>query len=100
MVQGHVDGTGRIAATTKEKNALLVRFTAPKKLLRYIVEKGFIAIDGVSLTVVGTDATGFTVTLIPFTRKHTVLGAKKPGDTVNLEIDIMAKYAERLARKG
>ena len=99
MVQGHVDGTGHVASVKREKNALLVRFTAPKKILRYVVEKGFIAIDGVSLTIVGEDAKGFTVTLIPFTRTHTALGAKQSGDTVNLEIDIMAKYAERLARK-
>ncbi len=100
MVQGHIDGTGRIASITAEKHALLVRFTAPKKILRYVVEKGFIAIDGVSLTIAGAEAKGFTVTLIPFTRRHTALGAKQPGNTVNLEIDIMAKYAERLALKA
>lgn len=99
MVQGHVDGTGTIAAITKEKNALLIRFTAPGKILRYVVEKGFIAIDGVSLTVVRVDGRGFTVTLIPFTRTHTVLGSKRVGHHANLEIDVMAKYAERLAKR-
>ncbi len=95
LVQGHIDGTGTLLSANPEGEALLLRFAAPPDILRYIVEKGFIAVDGVSLTVVNFDSESFRISLVGFTRRHTTLGEKQPGDTVNLEADIMAKYAER-----
>ena len=96
VVQGHVDATGAIESVAQEGEALLLRFRAPPSIMRYVVEKGFIAVDGVSLTVVDCDDRSFRVTLIPFTRDNTILGSKAAGDAVNLEADIMAKYVERL----
>lgn len=96
MVQGHVDDTGEVAWTKVDGNSVRVGFKTPSSLMRYIVEKGFIAIDGVSLTIVDVSVDGFSVALIPYTRKHTTFSERKAGDTVNLEADVMAKYAERL----
>ena len=96
VVQGHVDATGAIESVAQEGEALLLRFRAPPSIMRYVVEKGFIAVDGVSLTVVDCDDRSFSVTVIPFTRDNTILGSKAAGDAVNLEADIMAKYVERL----
>ena len=96
LVQGHVDGVATIERITPEGNASIVRFQLPGKLARYVTEKGFIAVEGVSLTVVGAGDDWFSVTLIPFTGEHTNLGAKAAGDTVNIEVDILAKYVERL----
>ena len=96
LVQGHVDGVAHIERITPEGNASIVRFQLPGKLARYVTEKGFIAVEGVSLTVVGAGDDWFSVTLIPFTGEHTNLGAKTPGDPVNIEVDILAKYVERL----
>ena len=96
LVQGHVDGVATIERITPEGNASMVRFQLPGKLARYVTEKGFIAVEGVSLTVVGAGDDWFSVTLIPFTGEHTNLGAKAAGDTVNIEVDILAKYVERL----
>ena len=96
LVQGHVDGVATIERITPEGNASIVRFQLPGKLARYVTEKGFIAVEGVSLTVVGAGDDWFSVTLIPFTGEHTNLGAKTPGDPVNIEVDILAKYVERL----
>ena len=98
IVQGHVDGTGSVGAVAHEGDALLMTVEAPPGLMRYVVEKGCVAVDGTSLTVVNCDRAKFVVTLIPYTRDNTVLGSRKPGDRVNLEIDIVAKYVERLAR--
>jgi riboflavin synthase len=95
LVQGHVDGTGRISAIRPEGSAAIFRFTTPPEIQRYLVEKGFIAIDGVSLTITGLGPDYFEVSVIDFTRRNTVLQYRRPGDAVNLEIDIMAKYAER-----
>lgn len=95
FVQGHVDGTGRISAITPDGDAIMVRFSAPAEVARYIVQKGFIAVDGVSLTVVASYPDGFSVTLIPVTRANTNFRARKVGDAVNLEVDILAKYVER-----
>ena len=103
LVQGHVDGVGQLLSVTPEPGAVLARFSSPEKLGRYIVEKGFIAVDGVSLTVVTCDATTFTVSLVGYTRHNTNLGAKNIGDQVNVEVDIIAKYVEKLqqpASKG
>jgi riboflavin synthase len=91
LVQGHVDAVGEIVSPAPD---LRVRMPAP--LLRYVVEKGSITVDGISLTVVEPLADGFTVALIPHTTAVTTLGAKGPGDEVNLEVDVIAKYAERL----
>ena len=99
-VQGHVDDTGKILSVKPEESALLVRISAPSKLLRYIVNKGFIAVDGVSLTVITPDAFSFMVSLVTFTREQTTLSARKPGDVVNLEVDVIAKYVERLQQKS
>ena len=97
FVQGHVDGLGRIESVVHEGIARVVRIEAPSELLRYIVEKGSIAVDGVSLTVADVDAEGFTVSLIPETVERTTLAAAAPGRAVNLEVDVLAKYVERLA---
>ncbi len=96
IVQGHVDGTGVVDSVTSEGLARLVRIGAPPELLRYVVEKGSIAVDGISLTVVEDRADGFTVAVIPHTAEVTTLGIRRPGDRVNLEVDLMAKYAEKL----
>ena len=100
LVQGHVDATGALAEITPDGDAVLVCYTTPSEVLRYVVEKGFIAIDGASLTVVGRGPDWFSVTLIPHTSATTVLGARRVGDRVNLEADILAKYVERLVRGG
>ena len=96
IVQGHVDGTGTISEITADGEALMVRMDVPPQVARYIVEKGFIAVDGASLTVVHCDEMGFSVTVIPHTRDHTIFGSRRVGDAVNIEIDILAKYVERL----
>ena len=98
FVQGHVDGTGQIQSLASEGKATIVRFKAPKELMRYIVEKGFIAVDGTSLTVVDCNADSFSVSLVGYTKQHTILGYKQAGDTVNLEVDILAKYVENLTK--
>ena len=99
LVQGHVDATGRVLMLTPEADALKVSYWATPEVMRYIVSKGFIAVDGVSLTVVDCDVTSFQVSLVGFTRSHTILAQRRPGDLVNLEVDIIAKYVERLTGK-
>ena len=96
IVQGHVDGGGSIAATREDGIALVVTVAAAPELLRYVAEKGSIAVDGVSLTVSRVDDQGFDVWLIPETTQRTNLGGAALGRTVNLEVDILAKYVERL----
>jgi len=96
IVQGHVDATVTVESIEVEEEALLMKFQAPKSVMRYVVEKGFIAIDGTSMTVVNCDIQSFVVTVIPYTRENTVLGERKVGDRVNLEVDIIAKYVESL----
>ena len=98
LVQGHVDDTGRVVSITREGEATLIRFEAPHEVMRYVMEKGFIAVDGVSLTVVTKDASSFQVSVVDFTRKHTTLGSRRVGDLVNLEVDIIAKYVEQLSQ--
>ena len=97
IVQGHVDGTATVESIRHEGDALLVAFRAPQSIMRYIVEKGFVAVDGTSLTVVNCDSQSFLVTIIPYSRDNTVLGTRRVGDSVNVEADIIAKYVERLA---
>ncbi|MEI6448248.1 MAG: riboflavin synthase [Actinomycetes bacterium] len=99
IVQGHVDGTGEVTKAREDGNALVVTVLCPPDLLRYIVEKGSIAVDGVSLTVAAVDGEGFDVWLIPETRENTRIGSAVPGMRVNLEVDILAKYVEKLIAK-
>ena len=96
IVSGHIDGTGTIASQKREDNAVWVKIKTPAPLLRYIVEKGSIAIDGVSLTVAAMTDTDFSVSIIPHTGAQTILLGKKPGDPVNLECDVIGKYVEKL----
>lgn len=96
IVQGHVDGTGRIMSTKPEGDSIIFRIRVPKRLNRYIVEKGFVAVDGISLTVVKRSASSFTIAVIPYTLVNTNLASLSVGDRVNLEADILAKYVESL----
>ena len=96
-VQGHVDGIGRIRSVDTEGDGRRVWVDAPAEILRYCVEKGSVAVDGVSLTVAGLDDEGFAVALVPHTLEVTTLGSAAAGDEVNLEADVLAKYVERLA---
>ena len=91
LVQGHVDAVGEVVAPVPD-----LRVRMPDHLLRYVIEKGSITVDGVSLTVVEPLADGFTVAVIPHTAEVTTLGVRRPGDLVNLEVDVIAKYTERL----
>ncbi|MEX1018247.1 MAG: riboflavin synthase [Litorilinea sp.] len=96
FVQGHVDGTGVITAFRADGDALWMTIQAPDTLMRYIVAKGFIALDGVSLTVVDVFESGFTVTLVAYTQQQIMLSRQKIGYQVNLEVDILGKYVEKL----
>ncbi len=96
IVQGHVDGVGAVESLEDEGFARLVRVAAAPETLRYVVEKGSIAVDGVSLTVVSVDDLSFCVSLIPETLEQTTLGGLEPGTEVNLEVDVLAKYVEKL----
>jgi riboflavin synthase len=98
IVQGHVDGTGEVDSVRDEGLSRVVRIAAPPDLLRYVVEKGSIAVEGVSLTVSAIDEEAFEVSLIPETLERTTLGAAAPGRTVNLEVDVLAKYVEKAIR--
>ncbi|MFE2057671.1 riboflavin synthase [Streptomyces sp. NPDC059446] len=100
IVQGHVDGTGHIVERKVSENWELVTVSLPAGLTRYVVEKGSITVDGVSLTVVDAGPDFFTISLIPTTLALTTLGLKEPGDPVNLEVDVLAKYVERLLAHG
>ena len=96
LVQGHVDGTGQVLAIEPDEHWTAMRISLPADLGRYVVEKGSITVDGVSLTVVSVDDEGFSVSLIPTTLAETTLGSRQVGDRVNLEVDAIAKYVERL----
>ncbi|MCW2614331.1 MAG: riboflavin synthase subunit alpha [Frankiales bacterium] len=100
VVQGHVDGTGEILAVTPDEHWTVVRVSLPDGLGRYVVEKGSITVDGVSLTVSAIEDEWFEISLIPTTLGLTTLGAKGPGDPVNLEVDVIAKHVEKLLRAG
>ena len=95
IVSGHIDGTGKVAAITKDDNAIWYQIKTDIGILKYIVEKGSVAIDGISLTVAKTDSQSFSVSIIPHTAKETTLSLKRCGDVVNLENDIVGKYIER-----
>jgi riboflavin synthase len=96
IVQGHVDGTGTIRSRTPSEHWELVEISLPVELNRYLVDKGSITVDGISLTVADLNAEAFTVSLIPETLARTTLGFKQPGETVNLEVDVIAKYVEKM----
>ena len=98
LMQGHVDDTGRVASIRWQGGAMLIRFEAAPEMVRYIVEKGFVAVDGVSLTIVAKDTSSFQVSVVDYTREHTTLGSRQEGDLVNLEVDIIAKYVEQLSQ--
>ena len=96
IVQGHVDGTGTVRTLEGPPHACLLQIEAPADLLKYIVEKGFIAIDGISLTIASVIDTVFTVSVIPYTLNATNLNKVRSGSLVNIEVDILAKYVERI----
>ncbi|GAC1445091.1 MAG: riboflavin synthase [Mycobacteriales bacterium] len=100
LVQGHVDGTGTLNAVAPAQNWTVVTISLPTELVRYVVQKGSITVDGVSLTVSAVGHTEFQVSLIPTTLERTTLGRKSVGDPVNLEVDITAKYVEKLLAAG
>jgi len=99
-VQGHVDGVGRVRALALEGESVRMFFDAPSEVLRYCVEKGSVAVEGVSLTITEVDRRGFGVALVPHTLAETTLGSLEPGAEVNLEADVLAKYVERLVARG
>ncbi len=96
LVQGHVDGRAVLKAATKDGNSTRLRFGCGPDLLQYVVEKGFITVDGTSLTITAVDDEGFDVAIIPFTFDHTTLNERAVGDEVNIEVDVTAKYVEKL----
>jgi riboflavin synthase len=99
IVQGHVDGVATVRSIADEGESIRVNFDAGLEMLRYLVEKGSVTIDGISLTVAGLDEKGFEVAIIPHTREVTTLGSIRAGDRVNIEVDVLAKYVERLLQK-
>jgi len=94
LVLGHVDDTGEVLDVNNEETARIIRISTPAKLRPYMINKGFITVDGVSLTIVGLDDSSFVVSLVAYTMEYTTLGRKRPGDVVNLEADVIAKYVE------
>jgi len=99
IVQGHVDGTGEVAAIEPSEQWTVMAIEVPAELTRYMVEKGSITVDGVSLTIVSVTESRFTISLIPTTLAETNLGAKQVGDRVNIEVDVLAKYVEKLVQR-
>ena len=100
LVSGHVDGVGNVESVAEDARAQRWRFRAPRALLRYVAQKGSICVDGVSLTVNALDDAGFEVALVPHTLAHTAFGETRVGDAVNLEVDLVARYVERLLASG
>jgi riboflavin synthase len=98
MVQGHVDGIAEVSAVEKNGDSIVIRFISDEPIMRYIVSKGFITIDGTSLTVVDRDDDGFSVAIIPYTYEHTTIAERTAGSKVNIEVDVTAKYVEQMAR--
>ena len=97
LLLGHVDDIGTILSIDPRQTDRIIKIASPTKLMRYISNKGFIAVDGISLTITDLDASSFSVSLVNHTLKHTTLGNRRPGDNVNLEIDVIARYLERLS---
>ena len=98
LVQGHVDDTGKVTSAVWDGEAMLLSFEVSPEIMRFTVPKGFVAVDGVSLTITDKETDSFWVSIVDYTRKHTTLGNKKTGDLVNLEVDIIAKYVEQLSQ--
>jgi riboflavin synthase len=98
LVQGHVDNTGRVLSITPEGEAMLINFDAPTEIMDYLVEKGFIAVDGISLTIINKNTSSFGVSVVDYTLRHTNLGTRRVGDVVNLEVDIIAKYVRQFSQ--
>ena len=98
LVQGHIDATGRVASAIREGETTIIRIEASPEVMHYVVEKGFIAVDGVSLTVVARDAGSFEISIVDYTLKNTNIGSRQVGDLVNLEVDIIAKYVEQFSQ--
>lgn len=98
IVQGHVDGTATVTAIEREGDGLVIRFAADETIMRYVVPKGFVAVDGISLTVVDRDDESFSVAIIPYTLENTTLKDRAAGSRVNVEVDITAKYVEQMAK--
>ncbi len=98
LVQGHIDDVGRIVSLEWEGDALLFRFEAPPEVMRYTAPKGFIAVDGISLTITEKDTSSFGVSVVEYTHRNTTLGSRKVGDVVNLEVDIIAKYTAQFTQ--
>lgn len=98
LVQGHIDTTARLSSLRRDGEAMLISFEAPPEVMRYVVDKGFIAIDGASLTITGKYSHSFQVSVVDYTRRHSTLGGRQVGDTVNLEVDIIAKYVEQFSQ--
>ena len=96
IIQGHIDGVGKINSINKDEDAVIIEFVAPLSILRYIVEKGFIAVNGISLTVINVTESTFSVSVVKYTLDNTTLGVAKEGNPVNIEVDILAKYVEKL----
>lgn len=100
FVQGHVDGTGTIKSFRRDEDALWVAITAPDSVMRYVVVKGYITLDGTSLTVVDVGEDWFSVTLVAYTQSHIVMPTKSVGDAINIEVDVLGKYVERILQYG
>jgi len=100
FVQGHVDGTGTIKTLNPVNGATIITVSAPAGLLRYVVEKGFVAVDGISLTVIGCTSQDFSLSIVGHSLANTTLGLIKPGQCVNIEVDILAKYIEKMLKPG
>jgi riboflavin synthase len=98
LIQGHIDAVGRTTALVPEGEAVIARFEAPAEVMYYIVQKGFIAVDGISLTVSGRNEVSFQVSVVGYTRQHTTLNERRVGDPVNLEVDIIAKYVRQFSQ--
>ena len=99
LVQGHVDATGRLSAISQRGETVVLRIESPPEVVRYVAEKSFIAVDGISLTVITNDAASFEVSIVGYTLDNTSLGDKRVGDLVNLEADIIAKYVEKFSNR-
>ncbi len=99
LVQGHIDGGGKILSIIKQGEATIITIEAAPEIMRYIVEKGFVAVDGISLTVISPEKVSFAVSIVEHTLKNTVLGSRRAGDMVNIEVDIIAKYVEKFNKK-
>jgi riboflavin synthase len=99
LVLGHVDDIGWAMSITSEESSYIVRIAAPREVMSYIAKKGFVAVDGVSLTVVELDSLSFFITLVPYTFEKTTFHVRRPGDAVNLEVDVLARYLDRLRQR-